>query len=55
MNKKIIKNRRFEEEEACWSSSVEDVTFISDYFAWCLVPTNLQVFEQNPSSSSFLL
>jgi hypothetical protein len=34
MNKKIIKNRRF--EEACSSSSVEDVTFISDYFAWCV-------------------
>ena len=36
MNKKIIKNRRFEEEEACSSSSVEDVTFISDYLAWCI-------------------
>ena len=37
MNKKITKNRRFEEEqEACSSSSVEDVTFISDYFAWCV-------------------
>ena len=35
MNKKIIKNRRFEEEESC-SSLVEDVTFISDYFAWCV-------------------
>ncbi len=35
MNKKIIKNRRLE-EEASLSSSVEDVTFISDYFAWCV-------------------
>jgi hypothetical protein len=36
MNKKIIKNRRLEEEEASSSSSVEDVPFISDYFAWCV-------------------
>jgi hypothetical protein len=36
MNKKIIKNRRFEEEESCSSSSVQDVTFISDYLAWCI-------------------
>ena len=33
-NKKRQSRRRFE-EEAC-SSSVEDVTFISDYFAWCV-------------------
>ena len=35
MNKKI-KNRRYKETRSLSLSSVEDVTFISDYFAWCV-------------------
>jgi hypothetical protein len=34
-NKKRRNRRRLEEKEA-YSLSVEDVTFISDYFTWCV-------------------
>jgi hypothetical protein len=36
MDNKKRQNRRRFEEEACLSSSVEDMNFISDYFAWCV-------------------
>ena len=36
MDNKKKQNRRRRFEEEAYSASVEDMTFISDYFAWCV-------------------
>ena len=51
MDNKKRQNRRRRFEEEAYSSSVEDMTFISDYFTWCVYKLKRKKGKNNKKKS----